>query len=95
MARDPPRLLIKLSILFAVPHQLWSVAGPLAYTGKLVQDKNPDPAASKYFAEYLQKAYKALTGAWLRLLPHAAPKHACGDWPWLLARAVLRQRPAL
>ena len=25
-------------------------------------DKNPDPAASKYFAESISKAYKALTG---------------------------------
>ena len=25
-------------------------------------DKNPDPAAGKYFAEYITKAYKALTG---------------------------------
>ena len=26
-------------------------------------DKNPDPAAGKYFAEFITKAYKALTGA--------------------------------
>jgi DnaJ-class molecular chaperone len=26
-------------------------------------DKNPDPAAATYFAEYITKAYKALTGA--------------------------------
>ena len=25
-------------------------------------DKNPDPAAGRYFAEYITKAYKALTG---------------------------------
>lgn len=25
-------------------------------------DKNPDPAAHKYFAEFITKAYKALTG---------------------------------
>lgn len=29
-------------------------------------DKNPDPAASKFFAESITKAYKALTGEWRR-----------------------------
>ena len=28
-------------------------------------DKNPDPAAGKYFAEFITKAYKALTGVFI------------------------------
>ncbi len=37
-------------------------------------DKNPDPAAAKYFAESISKAYKALTGK--PLLPRR-----CYCWP--------------
>ena len=72
---DPrPALPAGRSALLPLPHHLWTVARSLAYTGTRLQDKNPDPAASKYFAEYLQKAYKALTGAWLCLLLLAAHK---------------------
>lgn len=39
-------------------------------------DKNPDPAAAKYFAESISKAYKALTG-WQCSL--ATCSHAADD----------------
>ena len=74
-----PALPAGYSVLFMMPHHLWTVPGSLAYREIHLQDKNPDPAASKYFAEYLQKAYKALTGAWPRLLLPAAHRHACGS----------------
>lgn len=48
-------------------------------------DKNPDPAAAKYFAESITKAYQALTGALLTFL------HFC--WRSLHAQKILSWAP--
>ena len=49
-------------------------------------DKNPDPAAATYFAEFITKAYKTLTGCQLPLSLHQVHPHS---------KASLWQLPAM